>query len=57
MTEPAPSPEDRVEALEREVAALRSQRDAAWGQLAAMRASASWRLTWPLRRLVRLWSR
>lgn len=44
----------RLDELEREVATLRDQRDAAWMQLGAMRRSASWRLTWPLRRLGRL---
>lgn len=55
---PAPTPavdqDARVAALEVEVAALRSQRDAAWAQVESMRHSASWRLTWPLRRLSRL---
>ncbi|MFF1528363.1 hypothetical protein [Cellulomonas sp. NPDC058312] len=37
--------------LEREVAALRDQRDRAWMELQAMRRSTSWRVTWPLRRL------
>ncbi len=43
--------DDRVAALEREVAALRDQRDRAWMELQAMRRSTSWRVTWPLRRL------
>jgi len=51
-----PGIDDRVAALDREVAALRSQRDAAWAQLGSMRASMSWRVTWPLRRLAR-WRR
>lgn len=42
---------DRVAELEREVAALRDQRDRAWMELQAMRRSLSWRVTWPLRRL------
>jgi hypothetical protein len=51
---PAPSSgaaDDRVAELEREVAALRDQRDRAWMELQAMRRSVSWRVTWPLRRL------
>lgn len=43
--------DDRVAELEREVAALRDQRDRAWMELQAMRRSTSWRVTWPLRRL------
>ena len=40
---------DRIAALEVAVASLQAQRDAAWGQIRAMRASASWRITYPLR--------
>jgi hypothetical protein len=46
-----------LERLRQEVQDLREQRDAAWEQLRAMRASASWRLTWPLRRLSGRWAR
>lgn len=46
-------PDARVAELETQVVALRSQRDAAWAQIEAMRHSASWRLTWPLRRVSR----
>lgn len=46
-----------LEQLRREAADLREQRDAAWQQLQAMRSSASWRLTWPLRRLSGRWAR
>lgn len=42
---------DEVTALQRELDAVREQRDAAWLQLETMRRSLSWRLTWPLRRL------
>jgi len=40
--------------LRAQVEALRAQRDQAWAQLAQIRRSASWRLTWPLRRLARV---
>jgi hypothetical protein len=50
-TPPSGASEDRVAELEREVAALRDQRDRAWMELQAMRRSVSWRVTWPLRRL------
>lgn len=46
--------EAHVAALEVEVASLRSQRDSAWLQLETLRHSLSWRLTGPLRRVVRL---
>lgn len=46
-----PAEDPRVTELEREVAALRDQRDRAWMELQAMRRSTSWRVTWPLRRL------
>lgn len=47
------TPDERLAELETQVAALRSQRDSAWAQIEAMRHSASWRLTWPLRRASR----
>ena len=56
-TEPAATAEDRIARLEVEVAALRSQRDSAWAQVETMRHSASWRLTWPLRRVARIRAR
>lgn len=49
--EGARSDAERVAELEREVLALRDQRDRAWMELQAMRRSTSWRVTWPLRRL------
>lgn len=42
---------DEVARLQRELDAVREQRDAAWLQLETMRRSLSWRLTWPLRKL------
>jgi len=47
----------RIDELEREVGALRAQLHAAWGQLQGMRASASWRITYPLRAIRRVWRR
>ena len=44
----------RVAELEAEVEALREQLHAAWGQIQGMRASASWRITYPLRTLRRM---
>jgi len=45
---------DSEAALREEIVHLREQRDQAWNQLALMRRSLSWRVTWPLRQLVRL---
>lgn len=50
-------PTEEVDRLRQEVLDLREQRDAAWEQLRAMRASTAWRLTWPLRRLSDRWAR
>jgi hypothetical protein len=45
------SADERLRALEQELLVVRGQRDAAWGQIEAMRRSVWWRGTWPLRRL------
>jgi len=48
------SQQQRIDDLEREVNSLREQLHAAWSQLQAMRSSASWRVTYPLRAVRRL---
>jgi hypothetical protein len=54
MAGPASIDATRVAELERELAAVREQLNAAWSQLQTMRHSFSWRVTWPLRAIRRL---